>query len=182
MTEMSMRNSTAAARIPRASVRFLRMMGESIRQSGGRSISLSSRKRRLTMKRTYVAIIGIAAFLFCASAAFAQIPLGTAQGFAALAGSTITNTGSTVVHGNIGVSPGSSVTGFPPGIVTAGSIHAGDAVAAQAQSDLTTAYNTAAGLPCTTDLSGQNLGGLTLTPGVYCFTSSAALTGPRTLH
>src|SRR5438270_294372 len=69
MTEMSMRNSTAAARIPRASVRFLRMMGESIRQSGGRSISLSSRKRRLTMKRTYVAIIGIAAFLFCASAA-----------------------------------------------------------------------------------------------------------------
>ena len=134
------------------------------------------------MKRTYVAIMGIAAFLFCASAAFAQVPLGTAQAFAALAGSTITNTGTTVVNGNIGVSPGSSVTGFPPGIVTGGSIHAADAVAAQAQSDLTTAYNTAAGIPCTTDLTGQNLGGLTLTPGVYCFTSSAALTGTLTLN
>lgn len=134
------------------------------------------------MKRTYVAIIGIAAFLFSASAVFAQIPLGTAQNFAVLAGSTITNTGTTVVNGNIGVSPGSSVTGFPPGIVNGGSIHAADAVAAQAQSDLTTAYNTAAGLPCTTDLSGQNLGGLTLTPGVYCFTSSAALTGTLTLN
>lgn len=134
------------------------------------------------MKRTYQAIIGIAAFLFGASAAFAQIPLGTAQNFAVLAGSTITNTGATVIQGNIGVSPGSSVTGFPPGIVTGGSIHAADAAAAQAESDLTTAYNTAAGMPCTTDLTGQNLGGLTLTPGVYCFTTSAGLTGTLTLN
>jgi len=134
------------------------------------------------MKRTNLAIMGIAAFLFSASAVFAQVPLGTAQNFATLAGSTITNTGPTVVNGNVGVSPGSSVTGFPPGIVNGGSIHAADAVAAQAQSDLTTAYNTAAGLPCGTDLSGQNLGGLTLTPGVYCFTSSAALTGTLTVN
>jgi len=135
------------------------------------------------MQRTYNlrAIIGIAAFLF-GTAAFAQIPLGTTQNFAVLAGSTITNTGATVINGNVGVSPGSSVTGFPPGIVTGGSIHAGDAVAAQAQSDLTTAYNTAASTPCTTDLTGQNLGGLTLTPGVYCFTTSAALTGTLTLN
>jgi hypothetical protein len=129
-----------------------------------------------------LAVIGIAAFLFGASAAFGQIPLGTAQNFAVLAGSTITNTGTTVVSGNVGVSPGSSVTGFPPGIVTGGSIHAADAVAAQAQSDLTTAYNTAAGMPCTTDLTGQDLGGLTLTPGVYCFASSASLTGTLTLN
>jgi hypothetical protein len=136
------------------------------------------------VKHLYIsplAIIGIAAFLFGASAAFGQIPLGTAQNFAVLAGSTVTNTGSTVVNGNVGVSPGSSVTGFPPGVVTGGSIHAADATAAQAQSDLTTAYNTAAGMPCTTDLTGQNLGGLTLTPGVYCFTSSASLTGTLTL-
>src|SRR5438046_2224426 len=109
-----------------------------------------------------LAVIGIAAFLFGASAAFGQVPLGTAQNFAVLAGSTVTNTGTTVVNGNVGVSPGSSVTGFPPGVVTGGSIHAADATAAQAQSDLTTAYNTAAGMPCTTDLTGQNLGGLTL--------------------
>jgi hypothetical protein len=136
------------------------------------------------MTRTYFslfAILGIAAFLFT-SPAFAQIPLGTAQNFAILGGSTVTNTGPSNITGNLGVSPGSSVTGFPPGVVTGGSIHAADAVAAQAQSDLTTAYNTAAGTPCGVDLTGQNLGGLVLTPGVYCFTSSAALTGTLTLN
>jgi Ice-binding-like len=137
------------------------------------------------MKRTYfglLAIIGITAFFFGASPASAQIPLGTSQSFAVLGGSTVTNTGATVITGNLGVSPGSSVTGFPPGIVAGGSIHAADGVAAQAQSDLTTAYNTAAGIPCGVDLTGQNLGGLTLTPAVYCFTSSAALTGTLTLN
>ena len=128
------------------------------------------------------AIIGIAAFLFLSVSAFAQVNLGTAQSFAVLGGSTVTNTGATVITGNVGVSPGSSVTGFPPGIVAGGSIHAADAVAAQAQTDLTTAFNAAAGTPCGVDLTGQNLGGLTLTPGVYCFTSSAALTGTLTLN
>jgi len=127
-------------------------------------------------------MIAIAVFLFSPSTAFAQIPLGTAQNFAVLGGSTVTNTGATLITGNLGVAPGSSVTGFPPGVVTGGSIHANDAVAAQAQSDLTTAYNTAAGTPCGVDLTGQNLGGLVLTPGVYCFTSSAALTGTLTLN
>jgi hypothetical protein len=127
------------------------------------------------------AILGIAAFLVT-SPASAQIPLGTAQNFAILGGSTVTNTGPSNINGNLGVSPGSAVTGFPPGVVTGGSIHAADAVAAQAQSSLTTAYNTAAGTPCGVDLTGQNLGGLVLTPGVYCFTSSAALTGTLTLN
>jgi hypothetical protein len=129
-----------------------------------------------------LAILGIAVFLFTTSPAFAQIPLGTSQSFAVLGGSTVTNTGATTITGNLGVSPGSSVTGFPPGIVTGGTIHAADAVAGQAQTDLTTAYNTAAGTPCGVDLTGQNLGGLVLTPGVYCFTSSAALTGTLTLN
>jgi len=74
------------------------------------------------------------------------------------------------------------VTGFPPGVVVSGSIHSADASAAQAQSALTIAYNTAAGLPCNTDLTGQDLGGLVLTPGVYCFNSSAQLTGTLTLN
>ncbi len=126
-------------------------------------------------------IIGLAAFLFSPSPACAQISLGTAQNFAVLGGSTVTNTGATTVNGNVGVSPGSAVTGFPPGTVVGGAIHSNDAVAMQAQNDLTTAYNNIASTPCTVDLTGQNLGGLTLTPGVYCFTSSAQLTGALTL-
>ncbi len=102
--------------------------------------------------------------------------LGTAGTFAVLAGSTVTNTGPTTVIGDLGVSPGTAVTGFPPGLVS-GVIHAGDAVANQAQTDATTAYNAAAGQPCDVTLTGQDLGGKTLTPGVYCFSSSAQLTG-----
>lgn len=135
------------------------------------------------MKRTYISlltIIGFAAFL-APSAAFAQISLGTAQNFGVLGGSTVTNTGATTVNGNVGVSPGSAVTGFPPGVVVGGAIHSNDAVAQQAQNDLTTAYNNIATTPCTVDLTGQNLGGLTLTPGVYCFSTSAQLTGALTL-
>src|SRR5437763_8908690 len=131
---------------------------------------------------SFRAMIRIAALLFISSSAFAQVNLGTAGSFAVLGGSTVTKTGSSVITGNVVVSPGSSVTGFPPGIVTGGSIHAADAVAGQAQTDLTAAYNAAAGTPCGVDLTGQNLGGLTLTPGVYCFTSSAGLTGTLTLN
>ena len=101
-----------------------------------------------------------------------------------LAGSTVTNTGPTVINGgDVGVSAGSAITGFPPGVVTAPfTTHSADAVAAQAQSDLTTAYIKAAGLPVTQNLTGQDLGGLTLTPGVYFFSSSAQLTGTLTLN
>lgn len=123
-----------------------------------------------------------AAVLFVAALPVAaQISLGTAQSFGVLGGSTVTNTGATTVNGNVGVSPGTAVTGFPPGVVIGGAIHNNDAVAVQAQNDLTTAYDDIAGTPCTVDLTGQNLGGLTLTPGVYCFTSSAQLTGALTL-
>ena len=103
-------------------------------------------------------------------------PLGTAASFAVLAGSTATNTGDTVVTGDLGVWPGIAVTGFPPGIVT-GTIYEADAIAQQAQSDLTTAYDDLAGQACDLDLTDQDLGGLTLTPGVYCFDTSAQLTG-----
>jgi len=99
-----------------------------------------------------------------------------------LAGTTVTNTGVTTVVGNLGVSPGSAVTGFPPGVVSGGTIHAADATAAQAQTDLTALYNQLAGTACNTDLTGQDLGGLTLTPGVYCFSASAQLTGTLTLN
>jgi hypothetical protein len=106
--------------------------------------------------------------------------LGTAAGFAGLAGSTVTNTGLSFIGGNLGVSPGTAITGFPPGVVD-GTIHASDAVAIQAQSDTTVAYNNLAEQACDVNLTGQNLGGLTLTPGTYCFDSNAALTGTLTL-
>ena len=114
-------------------------------------------------------------------AAGSAVGLGTAGSFSVLGGSAVTNTGSSVISGDVGVAPGTSVIGFPPGIVL-GAIHANDAVALQAQNDLTTAYNTVAGLPCTTDLTGQDLGGMTLTAGVYCFSTSAQLTGTVTLN
>jgi len=108
-------------------------------------------------------------------------PLGAAGSFAVVASSTVTNTGPTVVNGDLAVSPGSAVTGFPPGLVT-GTIHAGDATALSAQNSVTTAYNALASQACNVDLTGQNLGGLTLTPGTYCFSSSAQLTGTVTLN
>jgi len=123
-----------------------------------------------------------ALFLVVSSPLSAQISLGTAQNFGALAGSTVTNTGASTVNGNVGVSPGSAVTGFPPGVIVNGAIHSNDAVAMQAQNDLTTAYNSIATTACTVDLTGQNLGGLTLTPGVYCYSGSAQLTGTLTLN
>ncbi|MDL2334654.1 MAG: ice-binding family protein [Chloroflexota bacterium] len=114
-------------------------------------------------------------------AASQAVGLGTADAFAVLGGSTVTNTGPSVVNGDLGVSPGSAVTGFPPGNVN-GTIHAADAAAAQAQADLTAAYNNVAGQACDSDLTGQDLGGLTLTAGVYCFSSSAGLTGTLKLN
>jgi hypothetical protein len=106
--------------------------------------------------------------------------LGTAAGYAVLGNSTITNTGLSIINGNLGLSPGTSVTGFPPGIVN-GTQHVTDAAAGQAQLDLGTAY-TNLSQTIDVDLTGQNLGGLTLIPGVYGFSSSAQLTGTLTLN
>jgi len=109
-----------------------------------------------------------------------SVSLGTANGFTVLGGSTITNIGSSVINGDLGLSPGSTITGFPPGIVS-GTIHTTDGAAASAQTSLTTAYNDATSQSCDTDLTGQDLGGLILTPGVYCFSTAAQLTGTLTL-
>ncbi len=101
----------------------------------------------------------------------APVVLGAASNFVVLAGSTVTNTGPTSVTGDLGVSPGTAVTGFPPGTVV-GAQHAGDPTSAQGVADLTTAYNDAAGRTlCPVTVAG-NLGGQTLTPGLYKSTSS----------
>jgi len=136
--------------------------------------------------------VRVAASLAALAAAFlgtSQLPaqgtiLGTAQSFGVLGASTVTNTGSTTITGNLGVSPGTAITGQEtitlngiPALLNPADVHANDAVAQQAQSDARTAYNNLSARTTTQDLSGQDLGGLTLTPGVYSFTSSAQLTG-----
>lgn len=110
----------------------------------------------------------------------AAVPLGSAATFRVLAGSTVTNTGPTAVTGDLGVSPGSAVTGFPPGTVS-GTIHAADPAAATAKGDLTTAYNDAAGRTTGAVTISGDLTGLTLAPGLYKSTSSLAITGAMTL-
>lgn len=116
-----------------------------------------------------------------AAAATARVPLATAAPFATLAGSTITNTGPSVLNGDLGLHPGTAVTGFPPGLVN-GEMHVTDAVALQAKSDLTNAYLDAAGRPATAT-AAPDIGGRTLVSGVYRTGSvpSLGLTGTLTL-
>src|SRR5258708_6258490 len=112
-------------------------------------------------------------------------PLGSAQSFAVLGASGVTNAGPTIITGDLGVSPGTAVTGFPPGTLTGGTVHAGDAPAIAAQAAVHTAYAALVAEPCGTNLTGKTLGtspgAVTLSPGVYCFNSSAQLTGTITL-
>ncbi|MDZ4813483.1 MAG: ice-binding family protein [Pseudomonadota bacterium] len=123
----------------------------------------------------------VAAASYSPSGSSQTVPMGTAGSYGVLAGSAITNTGGTVITGDLGISPSnaSSVSGFPPGQVI-GITHFADAAALQAQNDLTTAYNNAAGRACGTTISAD-LGGSTLVPGVYCSASSLGLTGTLTL-
>jgi serine protease AprX len=108
------------------------------------------------------------------------VDLGTAADASVLAGSGVTNTGPSVLNHDLDTYPTPAVTGFPPG-KTMGTQHAADAVALAAQNDLTTAYNAAVAAPSTSDVTGVNLGGKTLPPGVYTAAASMALTGPLPL-
>lgn len=111
-----------------------------------------------------------------ASAVAVSPPLGSATTYAVLGAQSVTNTGASVVTGDLGVAPATSIAGFPPGKVI-GTVHNADTSSTAAQTDIGTAFGSSAGEPCDVDLTGQNLGGMTLPPGVYCFSSSAQLTG-----
>jgi len=107
--------------------------------------------------------------------------LGRAATYGILAGSTVTCAGAPgTINADVGVSPGSTTTGFPPCTIT-GATNLANAVAANAQNDLTTAYNALAGLACGTTVTPADVGGRTLAPGVYCVASSLAVTGTVTL-
>ncbi len=106
--------------------------------------------------------------------------LGTASTYGILAGSTVTCVTGGTINADVGVSPGSTTTGFPPCTIT-GTRHLADAPAGKAQNDLTTAYNALAGLACGTTVTPADLGGRTLAPGVYCAATSLAVTGAVTL-
>lgn len=146
----------------------------------------------LDFTRGRVALIGIAVCVVftailvaipIAAGAAPPVNLATAQPFVVLGGAGVTNTGPTVLNGDLGVAPGTSLSGFGAPAVVNGATHVNDAVAAQAQADLTTAYNVAAEQPVApgNDLTGIDLGGLTLSPGAYGFSTSAQLTGQLTL-
>lgn len=134
-------------------------------------------KHRFTWGLRAVSLVGL---LVGSQALQAQSILGTAQQFGVLGASTVTNTNATTIRGDLGVSPGTAITGLAS-ITLDGTVHQTDAVSLQAQMDALTAYNGLGALFPTVDLSGVDLGGLRLTPGVYSFSSTAQLTGTLTL-
>jgi hypothetical protein len=148
---------------------------------------------RLKSKFLILCAVGACVALLCPALASAQPAtpiLGSAQSFAVLGAAGVTNAHSdpnpqTQIYGNVGVDPGplTAITGFPPGIVTGGSKYGPSDPSLTARLDATNAYNTLAALPFISNLTGQDLGGRTLTPGVYYFSSTAFLTGivPLTL-
>ena len=137
----------------------------------------SARRARLCMALPVVA--GLVLSLPMSLAGAAPL-LGSAAAFSVLGASTVTNTGATTLVGDLGVYPGSAITGQNT-ITLTGTVHQTDGVAQLAQADALTAYNALAARPFSSDLTGQDLGGRTLTPGTYFFASQAQLTGTLVL-
>jgi hypothetical protein len=139
------------------------------------------RAGRKTFRAGVLLLVSLFILLFASSAmgAAASVGLGTAASFSVLAGSTVTNTGPTTMFGDLGLYPGSSVTGAPHVL---GATHIDDAVAIGAKTDLTTAYNDAASRP-SNGSAGTELAGQTFSPGVYTASSSLLLSsGSVTLN
>lgn len=136
---------------------------------------------RLVALSTLVLVSATAVVNGSAGAATTDVNLATASSYAVLAASTITNTGPSVIAGDIGLSPGTAITGFPPGLQSSGTQHVADGPALTAQNALTAAYTDAAARTPVSTVSGD-LGGTTLVAGVYSSTSSLSLTGTLTLN
>ena len=134
------------------------------------------------------AALGVAAMVMNPMAAAAQpaVPpaLGGAESFAVLSGAAVTNTGASTFSGDVGANAGGTITGITPAMFApGGALHEGDAVAVQGHHSAVLAYENLAARTClpANDKTGQNLGGQSLSPGVYCFDGDAPLTGTLTL-
>ena len=146
------------------------------------SQSFSRRKRLLIIGGSALAVAGLLPGMLGSQSAQAigtAVDLGTAGSYSVLAGQSVSNTGPSKLGADLGVNPGTALTGFPPGEVL-GNVHATDAHSLQAQSDLTIAYNALAAQADDSQITAD-LGGQTLTPGVYEATSTAGLTGTLSL-
>jgi len=133
-----------------------------------------------TVRATSGTIFGTATAIVT-SPATPIAPPGTTSGFGILAGSTVTCVTGGVINADVGLSPGSAVVLGTPACVVTGTTHISDAVAQQAQLDLTTQYNTLQGLPCGTVIGTADIGATTRTAGVYCSASTIGITGALTL-
>ena len=123
-----------------------------------------------------ISLMLAALLLLTPTSTLAKLSLGaTALNFGVCASQTVTNSGPTVIRGSLGLTPGSSISGFPPG--TATKIEIGSAAAIECKDQAANTYATCVGLPTDVDLSGQPLGGRTLFPGVYNFATTASLDG-----
>ncbi len=139
-------------------------------------------RRKIT---TLLAASALSTALLCATSAARAAPiLGDANSFAILAGASITSTGATIITGDVGLTPGTSVTGFPPGAVVDGTIHINDGPAIDAKAAFGSVYTTLGTYAVTQNLTGGDLGVGSLgslAPGVYQFDTTAQLTGALTL-
>jgi Ice-binding-like len=145
---------------------------------------MSNRIRPRRRRRAGIAVVAVLALGIVPAAAQASaVNLGKVSPFVVLGGSGVTNEGTSTLNGDLGVSPQTSLTGFGSPTVVNGVIHDDDAVAAEAQGDLGIAYGVAGLQPVSlgNELTGKDLGGLTLTPGAYGYSTSAQLTGQVTL-
>jgi hypothetical protein len=133
---------------------------------------MSYRSRNISWAGLACLALALGGLPMIAGARQARVALGSASSFGVLAASTVTSTGGATVDGDLGVSPGTALTGSP---AVSGETHLGDAVAAQAQLDLTVAYNDAAGRSVAPISVAGNIGGQTLAPGLYRSTSSLAI-------
>jgi Ice-binding-like len=136
----------------------------------------STVRTRIFAAATFAISVALATVVPAAHAAIIPtVPLGTSGDYSVLGGQTVTNTGNSTLDRSLGVHPGTAVTGFPPGLVNApGTVHTGDAVALQAQSDLTAAYGNAA-LRAVDQTGPADLTGLSLQAGTYATSSKGAL-------
>jgi hypothetical protein len=156
------------------------------KQVSDRSIVKLHLLKRITHSTLHPVRGGLLLVIFSLAQAQAQAAtapsLGAAAGFAVLGATTVSNIGASVITGNLGNSPGVTITGFPPGVVSGGTIHANDALASQAQTDATGAYNSLVAQACSSGpLGATDLAGQTLTPGVYCYSSTLQNSGTLTL-